>query len=229
MPGDCVSVLGSTLVLKGATEELLHDPDGAVYSHRHPQGWWLPGGASNAGGRYLMQLFEGQNLAELDLRAAQHGPATAVMYPLTGFGERFPVTDPRLTVFTAGNIDDPIEHYRAALEGVAFVERLGYERLEKLGMQVNAPIFATGKGSSSKVWSRIRATALKKTLMVVDGASSARGAAILAAAGTLHFDLTAAVKAMAARGELVGPVEQERDRLELSYLRFRKMSSAWLP
>ena len=42
-PGRFVSVLGSTLVLKGASRELVVDPEGAVYSHRHPDGWWLAG------------------------------------------------------------------------------------------------------------------------------------------------------------------------------------------
>lgn len=35
------SVLGTTLVLKGVTEELLADPTGVVYSHRSTDGGWL--------------------------------------------------------------------------------------------------------------------------------------------------------------------------------------------
>ena len=49
-PGTWNAVLGTTLVLKGVTEDLLHDPTGTVYCHRGPQGgWWLPGGASSTG------------------------------------------------------------------------------------------------------------------------------------------------------------------------------------
>ena len=48
-PGDWCSSLGTTLVLKGSTAELLHDPAGAVYCHRNPDGGWLPGGASSTG------------------------------------------------------------------------------------------------------------------------------------------------------------------------------------
>ncbi len=47
--GQGVSVLGTTLVLKGVSRELLKDPHGAVYSHRSPDGDWRPGGASNVG------------------------------------------------------------------------------------------------------------------------------------------------------------------------------------
>ncbi|GAA3107714.1 hypothetical protein GCM10020001_027140 [Nonomuraea salmonea] len=44
-PGSWNSVIGTTLVLKGVTKELIHDPLGVVYSHRAPDGSWLPGGA----------------------------------------------------------------------------------------------------------------------------------------------------------------------------------------
>ena len=45
--GDWNSVLGTTLALKGVTGELVRDPLGVVYSHRAPDGGWLPGGASS--------------------------------------------------------------------------------------------------------------------------------------------------------------------------------------
>jgi sugar (pentulose or hexulose) kinase len=92
-PGKFVSVLGSTLVLKGVSRELLADPTGAVYSHRHPDGWWLPGGASSTGGRCLGQLFAGRDLRHLDDQAAAHGPARILLYPLPVRGERFPFVE----------------------------------------------------------------------------------------------------------------------------------------
>ena len=46
-PGRFVSVLGTTLAVKGASDDRIDDPASGVYSHRHPDGWWLPGGASN--------------------------------------------------------------------------------------------------------------------------------------------------------------------------------------
>lgn len=43
--GSSNCVLGTTLVLKGVNRELISDPAGIVYSHRSPDGNWLPGGA----------------------------------------------------------------------------------------------------------------------------------------------------------------------------------------
>lgn len=64
------------------------------------------------------------------------------------------------------------------------------------------------------MWSRIRATVLGVPLIEA-------GACILAAAGSLHPDLTAAAAAMAATGERVDPDESERDALERNFERFR--------
>ena len=223
-PGRFVSVLGSTLVLKGASRDLVADPAGAVYSHRHPDGWWLPGGASSTGARALTTGFEGRDLADLDEQAAARGPASVVTYPLVGTGERFPFVVPEAEGFTVGEPADEVERYRAVLEGVAFVERLGFERLAALGAPAEPPVAACGGGSTSRAWSRIRATVLGMPLVVTPGATTARGAAILAAAGTIHHDLAAATAAMAAEGERVDPDadadDGARDALDRSYRRF---------
>lgn len=66
------SVLGTTLVLKGVAHRLLRDPEGAVYSHRHPDEGWLPGGASNVGAGALARHFDNRGLAELTRRGRQN-------------------------------------------------------------------------------------------------------------------------------------------------------------
>jgi sugar (pentulose or hexulose) kinase len=230
-PGRFVSVLGSTLVLKGASRELLVDPAGAVYSHRHPDGWWLPGGASSTGARALAERFGGRDLAELDRRAARHGPARAVAYPLVGRGERFPFAATDAEGFELDGGDDEDESYRAVLEGVAFVERLGFERLRALGAEIDPPVAAAGGGSGSEVWNRIRATVLGVPLVAAPAASTARGACILAAAGTVHPDLATAMDAMAATGDEVEGLDRERDALEANYERFvaALRERGWLP
>ena len=64
-PGDWNAVLGTTLVLKGVTDHLLHDPTGTVYCHRGPQaGWWLPGGASSTGAAVLAELVDPSRFEE---------------------------------------------------------------------------------------------------------------------------------------------------------------------
>jgi D-ribulokinase len=221
-PGRFVSVLGTTLVLKGATPELLADPAGAVYSHLHPGGWWLPGGASSTGGGALAAAFPGADLGPLDEAASRHGPAGCVTYPLLGRGERFPFAAPTAEGFVLGRPEDGTDRYRSVLEGVAFVERLGYERLKELGADPVGPIVSAGGGSRSAVWNTIRATVLGRPLQAKPAASTALGACILAAAGTLHPDLAAATAAMAVEGSRVEPETGEYETMDLSYRRFLK-------
>ncbi|NGO71121.1 FGGY-family carbohydrate kinase [Streptomyces boncukensis] len=218
-PGEFVGVLGTTYVLKGVTRDLVTDPAGAFYSHRHPDGWWLPGGASNTGGEALSDTPP-DRLAALDAAAAARGPASCVRYPLRRSGERFPFVSGAAHGFTLGTPADAAEAHRAALEGVAFLERLALDRVRALGVPVAGPLRAAGGGSRSALWNRVRATVLGMPLRVAPRAETAFGAALLAATGTLHPDLTRAAAAMTAPGEETAPVEAERAALEESYARF---------
>ena len=218
-PGHFVSVLGTTLVIKGVTRKLVRDPDGAVYSHLHPEGWWLPGGASNTGGEALHR-FAPLSLTELDRAAAAHGPARCVNYPLVRPGERFPFLEQDAAGFVLGEPADEIEAYLAALEGVAFVERLAYERLAALGAAAEGAVAAAGGGSHSPIWNRIRATTLGRALVVPARPTSAFGAALLAATGTIHEDIGKAAAAMVVLREEIEPDPKEAPALAESYGRF---------
>lgn len=231
LPGRFATVVGTTLVVKGGCDAPVADGSGALYSHRHPQGWWLPGGASNTGGRALADRFPGADLEALDRRAALHGPARCVTYPLVGRGERFPFVAPGAESMWDGAPGDDVERYRAILEGVAFVERLSYAHLAGLGVRVEPPIAAAGGGSRSPVWSRLRASVLGVPLAVAANGDTAFGACVLAAAGTLHPDVTTAVGEMVAVTQQVDPDPAEAGRLEASYVRFVGALSerGWLP
>lgn len=218
-PGRFVSVLGTTLVIKGVTRRLIRDPDGAVYSHLHPQGWWLPGGASNTGGEALRR-FAPASLRALDRAAAAHGPAHCVSYPLTRTGERFPFLEQDAEGFMLGDPAGETEAYRATLEGVAFVERLAFERLASLGAAPAGAVATAGGGSRSRVWNRIRATALDRPLVVTGTPTTAFGAAMLAAAGTIHETLGDAAAAMVVLREQIEPERKEIAALMESYGRF---------
>jgi D-ribulokinase len=219
-PNRFVTVVGTTLVVKGAIDDLVLDPSGAVYSHRHPGGWWLPGGASNTGGAALADGFGDRDLGELDRRARDRGPAGCVGYPLLGTGERFPFVCSDARGFWLGEPNDEDERYRAVLEGVAFVERLAYAHLARLGARPEDPVRSAGRGGRSRVWATIRATVLGRPVAVAERADTASGAAVLAAAGTLHPDLAAAGSAMVAEGDEVDPVDDEREALHAAYGRF---------
>jgi sugar (pentulose or hexulose) kinase len=103
---------------------------------------------------------------------------------------------------------------------VAFVERLGYERLGELGAPLDGPLRTAGAGSGSPVWTAIRATVVDVAIVRPESADTAFGACILAAAETLHESLAAATDAMVRTGDgATEPVAAERDRLETNYER----------
>ncbi|QKV92643.1 carbohydrate kinase [Streptomyces sp. NA02950] len=218
-PGQFAGILGTTYVLKGVTRELVTDPSGALYSHRHPDGWWLPGGASNTGGEALARV-PADRLPALDRAAADRGPASVIAYPLRREGERFPFVSGAARGFVHGTPDDDADRHRAALEGVAFLERLALDRVRELGVAVEGPLWAAGGGSRSPLWTRIRATVLGRPLRVADHAETAFGAALLAASGTLHPDLATAAAAMVRTGRDIEPHQKERGALEDSYAAF---------
>ncbi|MFE6699177.1 FGGY-family carbohydrate kinase [Streptomyces sp. NPDC057718] len=230
VPGRFVGVIGTTYVLKGVSECLVRDGAGAFYSHRHPEGWWLPGGASNTGGECLAGVAPAR-LPALDVAAGVWGPASFVRYPLCREGERFPFVSGAARGFEVGRPTGEVDAHRAALEGVAFVERLALERVEGLGVCVLGPLYAAGGGSRSGVWTAIRATVLDRPVRVLERAETAFGAALLAATGTFHENLAASAAAMVGEGVLVEPVPAQRPALEDSYGIFvaALRDRGWLP
>ncbi|KAA9149090.1 carbohydrate kinase [Amycolatopsis acidicola] len=212
-PGRFAGIVGTTYVLKGVTEELVPDPTGSMYSHRHPDGWWLPGGASNTGGEALTG-----DIARLDEAAAQRGPAGVVAYPLARSGERFPFVSSNARGFVFGEPADEVELHRARLEGVAFVERLALDHLRRLGIEVRGPLLAAGGGSRSPLWTQIRATVTGLSLEVSSQAETAYGAALLAAAAITPGGLSAVSRAGATR--VVEPDPAQQAALGHSYRRF---------
>ncbi|NHD18851.1 MULTISPECIES: FGGY family carbohydrate kinase [unclassified Actinopolyspora] len=226
--GQVVTVLGTTLVLKAVSRELVHDPDGVVYSHRHPGGGWLPGGASNTGGEALADV-DPSRLGELDGAASARGPAGAVCYPLRRGGERFPFRSEGARGFLLGDPDE-VELHRARLEGVAFCEKLALDRLARLGVEVTGPVRTVGGGARSELWCRVRASVLGRPVLRLRGAETSLGAALLAASGTVHADPAGAAEEMVPRGELVEPAEREVAALAENYRVFRAelVERGWL-
>lgn len=222
-PGDWSTTLGTTLVLKGVTSSLLLDPAGRVYSHRHPDGYWLPGGASNTGGEVLAARFEGADLAALDARAAELSPTDFIAYPLARRGERFPFVRPDAEGFflpTEEGVDDETV-YAACLEGVAYVERLSYETLESLGAEVGGAIRAVGGGARSDAWLQIRADVLNRELSRPVETGAAMGAAILAAGQVLYGGVVPAARALVQVDRVVRPRPSMVELYDERYQRFR--------
>lgn len=183
-PGRWSSALGTTLVLKGSTTRLLHDPSGAVYSHRNPDGGWLPGGASSTGAGVLARELPGADLAALTPSAAALGVPAGATYPLVGTGERFPFVADGAHAFDIGAPPDaaPAVRLQRVAHGVAYVERLAFASLAALGAEITGEIVATGGTARNDWWSQLRADVLQRPIAVPERSGSAFGSAVVAAA-----------------------------------------------
>jgi sugar (pentulose or hexulose) kinase len=228
--GSWNSVLGTTLILKGVTEQLLVDPLGVVYSHKAPDGRWLPGGASGTGAGAIARQFPGRDLDELGARAHEFEPAGVLAYPLASArGERFPFVAPDAEAFLLGTPRDDYEHYAALLQGVAYVERLCFDYLASLGAPVDGELLLTGGGTRSRYWCQLRADVLGRRVTLPASAEPALGMAVLAATpGRRPAEVAAEMVRIA---EVIDPRPELAGRFDEPYLRLADELArrGWLP
>jgi D-ribulokinase len=178
-PGAAVTSLGSTLVLKIASEQPLFAPEYGLYSHRIGD-MWLAGGASNSGGAVLAQFFTPDTIREISGRMHPDTPTGFDYYPLSAPGERFPINDPALPPRMTPRPADDAVFLQALLEGIANIEALGYRRLAELGGPRLTSVATVGGGAANESWSRIRAAALGVPLKTPASDEAAVGVARLA-------------------------------------------------
>lgn len=178
-PGDAVTSLGSTLVLKLASQVPLFAPEYGIYSHRIGD-LWLAGGASNTGGATLSQFFSSEQLREISARI-DPGTSTGLdYYPLPAPGERFPINDPALAPRLTPRPDDDAAFLQGLFESIARIEALGYRRLSELGGPSLTGVATVGGGAANEVWRRIRAAALGVPVVASLNDEAAVGVARLA-------------------------------------------------
>lgn len=218
-PGVWSSTIGTTLVVKGTTSRRVVDPLDRIYNHRHPQGFWMPGAASNTGAGWISAWFPGRDLAELDRNAAAAIPTGVSTYPLLGTGERFPFESATAVGFGYDGPDE-IERYASALEGVAYLERMAIDLIQELSGETVETICTAGGGSAGTTWLRIRANVLGRPLRRTRHANAATGAAMIAASGVWYSGLIAAVDAMAQSDVVVEP-DDLAGAYGAGYARFR--------
>jgi sugar (pentulose or hexulose) kinase len=219
-PGAVCASLGTTLILKGVTAEFRRDPRGRVYSHRHPEGLWMPGGASNTGGGALEREFGRPAILLLDERVGSRLPTAGLVYPLAGRGERFPFVRTDLETWWIAPVEDRLERFGAMLEGTAYVERLGCDALRAIGVGIEGPLRTNGGGTQSASWLAVRAAVLNRPVEVPANSSSAFGASVLAAAQSAHPNLAAAAAAMVRPRVRVEPKPEWVQAYEERYGRF---------
>jgi D-ribulokinase len=181
-PGEAVTSLGSTLVLKIVSPTPVFSPEYGVYSHRIGDRW-VAGGASNSGGVVLLQFFTPERMRALTARLDPDRPTGLDYYPLPAPGERFPRCDPGFTPRLEPRPDDDARFFQGLLEGIAAIEAEGYRLLAELGAPAPRSIRTVGGGAANPAWQRIRERMLPAPLVDVRHSDAAYGAALLAREG----------------------------------------------
>jgi len=181
-PGDAVTSLGTTLVLKQLATQPIFAADQGVYSHRLGERW-LAGGASNAGGAALLAHFSTEEMDRLTPQLTPEQPTGLDYYPLPKPGERFPIADPSLVARISPRPAEPLRFFQGLLEGIAAVEALAYRRLALLGAPPLRRVISIGGGAKNAPWTDIRHRTLGVPVTVAEQTEASYGAALLAMHG----------------------------------------------
>lgn len=179
VPGDAVTCLGSTLVLKVVSERPVTAAAYGIYSHRFGDAW-LVGGASNSGGAVLRRCFSDEEIVSLSCGIDPERDSGLHYYPLPAQGERFPRNDPGLKPALSPRSADPQRFLHGLLEGIARIEAEGYGRLAELGAPRPRRILSIGGGAANPTWTRLRERILGIQIIPALHQDAAYGAALLA-------------------------------------------------
>lgn len=199
--GTAVTSLGSTLAIKILSKTFVEDCTMGVYSHRFPnlegcssdmkEEAWLVSGASNVGCAILRQeSFSPEELIKLSKDMDVSRDSKAEYYPLTKKGERFPVADSAKEPLLEPKLENRAEYLKAILQGIAKVEKTGFQVFAQLGCSPPFPtiVQTCGGGSKNEKWIQMRQRLLQTLdcdneikVMRASNAEASFGAAILAA------------------------------------------------
>ncbi|WP_319419074.1 FGGY-family carbohydrate kinase [Pleurocapsa sp. FMAR1] len=179
-PGEAVTSLGSTLVLKLLSKTKVSASKYGIYSHRLGQ-LWLTGGASNTGGAVLRHFFDEQQLEDLSRQINPDVISPLEYYPLLKPGDRFPVNNPNLPPQLEPRPTNSVDFLHGLLESVSRIEKLGYQKLQELGASKLTHIYTAGGGAENAVWRKIRQRHLKVPVSKATNTQAAYGTALLAA------------------------------------------------
>ncbi len=178
-PGEAVTSLGSTLVLKLLSNTRVEDISSGIYSHRLGN-LWLTGGASNTGGAVLKHFFNDEALELLSQQIDTKKQTNLDYYPLLKPGERFPINDSKLAPKLEPKPDNKVEFLQGLLENIAKIEALGYEKLQTLGATPVTKVYTAGGGAKNKNWAKIREHYLQVPVKISSQTEAAYGTALLA-------------------------------------------------
>jgi D-ribulokinase len=182
MPGDAVTSLGTTLVVKLLATRPIFAASQGVYSHRLGERW-LAGGASNSGGGALLTHFTAADMERLTPQLRPEAPTGLDYYPLPKIGERFPIADSTLAPRITPRPAEDHRFFQALLEGIASIEALAYQHLARLGAPSLRRVISIGGGAKNEAWAEIRRRALGVPVTVAAQTEASYGTALLALQG----------------------------------------------
>ncbi|MEB3294357.1 MAG: FGGY-family carbohydrate kinase [Synechococcales bacterium] len=177
-PGEAVTSLGSTLVLKLLSQHRVEDSRYGIYSHRLGD-LWLVGGASNTGGAVLKQFFSDDELVSLSAQIDPTRSSELDYYPLPHPGDRFPINNPNLPPRMEPRPQDPVQFLQGLLEGIARIETQAYQQLQHLGATPLQRVLTAGGGAKNKIWIQIRQNFLGVPVLPATQTEAAYGVATL--------------------------------------------------
>lgn len=179
-PGEAVTSLGSTLVLKLLSQTKVTSSQYGIYSHRLGK-LWLTGGASNTGGAVLNHFFAREQLEYLSEQIDPEVASPLKYYPLLQPGDRFPINDPNLLPQLEPRPANSRNFLHGLLESISRIEALGYQKLQDLGADKLTHVYTAGGGARNNVWRKIRQRNLKVPVSIANNTEAAYGTALLAA------------------------------------------------
>lgn len=179
VPGDGVTSLGSTLVIKLLSDRRIDATEYGIYSHRLGH-HWLVGGASNTGGAVLEKFFDRAALATLSQQIDPAASTDLDYYPLAQPGERFPINDPGLAPRLTPRPEDDAKFLHGLLLGIARIEQRGYTLLAELGASPLQQIYTAGGGAANETWRQLRAGLMPVPIKTAASVEAAVGSAYLA-------------------------------------------------
>lgn len=178
-PGEAVTSLGSTLVLKLLSHTRIDNSHYGIYSHRLGD-LWLVGGASNTGGAVLKHFFNDAQLESISSQIDSNKESPLDYYPLLKPGDRFPINDPYLPAKLLPKPADPVEFLHGLLESMARIEARGYHLLQQLGATPITCVYTAGGGAKNPTWKNIRERHLQIPILTPIHTAAAYGTARLA-------------------------------------------------
>jgi len=178
-PGEAVTSLGSTLVLKVICEHPVFDAASGVYSQPYGK-HWLVGGSSNSGGKVLRDFFTDTQMQAMQDQLDINTPSGLDYYPLPQTGERFPSNDPAMTPRMTPRPDDDVKFFQGLLEGIARIEQSGYAKLHQLGTPYPVSVRSVGGGAKNEHWTTMRQRLLNVPMLKTQHTDAAYGVALLA-------------------------------------------------